>query len=153
MRTKTNKKKSMSHLCSAVASGGAIFISVLSCSALVCAAVAPAGSMTDSDRDWAELWPIERGGVQLIEFMSEYFLSCRLSGGTLSCIHLQHPSHCKSQWVSPDSAFSVVATESAISLAWAPRDFPARDREQSSITAFRIRQYTVMNENKRINEF
>lgn len=56
MRTKTKKnKKSTSHLCSAVDSGGAIFISVLSCSALVCAAVAPAGSMTDSDRDWAEL--------------------------------------------------------------------------------------------------
>lgn len=52
---KNKKKKSTSHLCSAVASGGAIFISVHSCSALVCAAVAPAGSMTDSDRDWAEL--------------------------------------------------------------------------------------------------
>lgn len=148
-----HREKHVTSLQCRVDGGGTIFIFGPSRSALVCAAVSPAGSMTDSDRDWAELWPIERGGVQLIEFMSEYFLSCRLSGGTLSCIHLQHPSHCKSQWVSPDSAFSVVARESAIALAWAPWDFPALDREQSSITAFWIRQYTAMNENKRINEF
>lgn len=73
-------------------------------SAFVCvrAAVSPVWSMKDSDSDWAELRPIERVCVQLIEFMSEFFLSCRMSGGKLSCISLRHPSHCKSLWVSPD---------------------------------------------------
>lgn len=65
-------------------------------SLLECVQLSPAGSMTDSDGDWAELGPIERGCVQLIEFMSEYFLSCRLSSGKPSCIHLEYCSHCKS---------------------------------------------------------
>lgn len=69
--------------------------------ACVCAAV----NMTDSRSDWAELWPIERerASVQLIEFMSKYFLSCHLSSGELNCIHLMHPSRSKS-WISLNSA-------------------------------------------------
>lgn len=65
-----------------------VFVSVYVC---VCVH-ATGGSVTDSYSDWAELCPIERGCVQLIEFMSEYFLSCRLSGGILGCIHLHCPA-------------------------------------------------------------
>lgn len=69
----------------------------------------PAESMTDSDSDWAELAPIERDGVQLIEFMSEYVLSRRLSGGKRSCIYLRRCSHCKSPWMSQDFALNGLA--------------------------------------------
>lgn len=74
------------------------------------------GSMTDSYSDWAELCPIERGCVQLIEFTFEYFLSCRLSSGMLGCIHLRRRATVN-LWLSPHSTFSVVVI-SSIALLW-----------------------------------
>lgn len=102
-------------------------------------AVSPAGSMTDSDSDWVELWPIERGSVQLIEFMSEYFLSCRLSFGKLSCIHLQHPRHCKSPRIAPYPTFSVIVP----ALLGPFKILPLYDWWQSVITTWEIRENSL----------